>query len=155
MSNKKCPATASKSRLLLNLIMVALGAVGLYFLSIWVSLAYIVGFFLFFFVIMPLKACQYCYFRKDTPLEEWKEKYLQSHAEAMKKWGSVIFLIWGVPIAGIVISFFFNFAVIAVVCLVGVIALLFALSIHLNRSICSHCAIVDVCPLKRREHQRQ
>lgn len=150
--SKKCPATTSRSRFLLNVVMVALGAVGLYYLSMWVSLAYIAGFVLFFFVVMPLKACQYCYFRTDEPLEEWKEKYLQPHSESMKKWGSAIFLIWGVPIAGIVISFFFNFSVVALVCLIGFVALLSVSSMHLNRSICAQCAILDVCPLKHREH---
>ena len=152
MSNRKCPAATSRSRFLLNVVMVALGAVGLYYLSIWVSLAYIAGFVLFFFVVMPLKACQYCYFRTDEPLEEWKEKNLQMHAESMKKWGSAIFLIWGVPIAGIVISFFFNFSAIALVCLIGFVALLSVSSMQLNRSICAQCAILDVCPLKRHEH---
>jgi len=152
-NEKKCPVTASKSRFGLNLPMVALGAVGLSFLSIWVSAAYIVLFFVFFFVIMPFKACQYCYFRVDSPLEEWKEEYLQSHAESMKRWGSGIFLIWIIPIIGIIISFFLNFSIVAAACLVGFIAILSVSSAHLNRTICAHCAILEVCPLKKpREH---
>ena len=54
MSNeKKCPHAASKTRFELNVIMVLLGVVGLYFLNIWVSVAYLVGFFVFFFMKRP------------------------------------------------------------------------------------------------------
>lgn len=153
MDEKKCPATTSKSRFGLNLLMVVLGAVGLYFLSIWISVAYVVGFFAFFFVVMPFTVCRYCYFRVDADIEEWKEKYLQSHTDCMKKWGTGIFLIWLVPIIGIVASFFVNFSLIAVVCLVGVIALLSVLPMHLSRTICAHCEILEVCPLKKPSKQ--
>lgn len=151
---KKCPATASQSRFGLNLIMVAFGAVGLFYLSIWASAGYIVLFFVVFFVVMPLRMCQYCYYKRDTPLEEWKEEYLQQHADCMKKWGSAIFLIWGVPIVGIVASFFVNFSLVAVVCLIGFVALLSLSSRQLRKTVCAHCEILEVCPLRQpRGHQ--
>jgi hypothetical protein len=99
MSNKKeCPGTGSTSHFILNLAMIALGAAGLYFLNIWIAVAYVAFFFVYFFVIMPVKACQYCYYRTDVPLEEWKDKYLDVHATSMKMWGSGIFIIWLTPI---------------------------------------------------------
>jgi hypothetical protein len=146
---KKCPVAASKSRFMLNLLMVALGAAGLYFLSIWASVAYIVLFFVFFFVIMPLKACQHCYYKVDATVEEWKEEHLRLHADCMKTWGSAIFLIWIVPIVGIVVSFFMNFSYVAVICLIGFVAILSYSSVHLRKYVCSHCAIVEVCPLRQ------
>ncbi len=146
---KKCPATASKSRFFLNLIMVAFGAVGLYYLSIWASVAYILLFLVVFFVVMPMRMCQYCYYKVDSSLEEWKEEYLQQHADCVKKWGSAIFLIWGVPIVGIIASFFTNFSPVAVVCLVGFVALLSVLPMHLRKTICAFCEILEVCPLRQ------
>lgn len=152
---KKCPAAASKSRFFLNLLMVALGAGGLYFLSVWVSVVYLVAFFAFFFVVMPMTACRYCYFRTDASLGEWKEEYLQQHSDNMKKWGTGIFFIWGIPVVGIIASLFVNFSIVAVICLVGFVAILSVLPVHLNRIICAHCAILEVCPLKQPRRQKE
>lgn len=150
---KKCPAAASKTRLLLNLIMVVLGAAGLYYLSVWVSVAYLVWFFAFFFVVMPLTMCRYCYYRVDADLEEWKEEYLPLHADCVKKWGVGIFSIWGIPIVGILIALYLNFSVIALACLIVFVIMVVVNSMMLSRTICTHCAIYEVCPLKKsREH---
>ncbi len=151
MIEKKCSAAASKLRFGLNLIMVVLGAAGLYFLNIWVSVAYVVWFFLFFFVIMPFVVCRYCYFRVDATIEEWKEKYLQLHADCMKKWGAAIFLVWAIPIIGILVSLFLNFSAIALLCLVGFVIMVVINAATLSRTICVHCSIYDVCPLKSRK----
>lgn len=149
MSNKKeCPATGSTSHFLLNLAMIALGAAGLYFLSAWVAVAYVAFFFVYFFVIMPVKACQYCYYRTDVTLEEWKDKYVDLHATSMKMWGSGIFIIWSVPVIGILISFLLNFSPVAVLCLAGFIVLLIVSNKHLRQQICSQCAILEVCPIR-------
>lgn len=155
MSSKyECPATASKSRFGLNLVMIVLGAVGLYFLSIWIAALYVVFFLVYFFVIMPVKACRYCYYRSgDITLEEWKEKYLDLHANCMKMWGVGIFVIWGAPIVGILISFYTNFSIVALLCLIGFVILLFVSNRHLRESICSQCAMLEVCPIRRSSKQ--
>lgn len=131
--------------------MVACGAVGLSYLNVWVSVAFIVLFVAYFFVIMPLTLCKYCYFKTDADLKEWEEKYLQLHTKAMKKWGMGIFIVWLVPVIGIVVSFFVNFSVVAVICLVGFVAFLLWLPRQLSQTICSHCAIVEMCPLRQQQ----
>ena len=149
---KKCPASASKTRLLLTVIMVAVGAVGLYFLSLWASVAYLVWFFAFFFVVMPLTMCRNCYYRMNIDLEEWKKEYLSLHADCMKKWGITMFSIWVIPIVGIFIALYQKFSVIALVCLIIFVIMVVVHSMTLSRTICVHCDLLDVCPLKSREH---
>lgn len=131
--------------------MVVCGSLGLSYLSIWASVAFIVLFLAYFFVIMPSTLCKYCYFRTDCDLKEWEEQYLAVHTEAMKKWGMGIFVVWLVPVIGIVVSFFVNFSVVAVICLVGFVASLLWLPRQLSQDICSHCALVDMCPLRQQQ----
>lgn len=158
-----CPYNSSIPQLILSLGMMLLGVGGLFFFNLWVATAYLVIFFLYFFMIIPLKACQYCYYnitetvinrqqgkiiKKQLPIEDWKEKYLQKHKDCWKKWGIGIFVLWLMPIVGLTISFFVSFSVICLICLIGFVSVLIVSQIYRNRKICPACAICDVCPFK-------
>jgi hypothetical protein len=149
-AEKECPLKSSMPHFLLMVLMAILGITGLYYLSPWVSLAYIVYFVVFIFVIMPVKMCQNCYYRTKGTIDEWKEKYSADHVQCTKTWGLGMFIVWLVPIAGIIISFFKNFSYIAVICLVGFVVALIASNKHLEKAICTTCELYEACPLRQR-----
>lgn len=136
------------------------GAVGLSFLSVWVSVVYLSYSLLFFFLLMPSRHCRYCYYairdcsaiRNETdiyagPLSvaEWKESYLEKHVECGKRWSLNLFILWLAPIALIVLSFFLNFSILALVSLAGFIAVLGVTAVDMRRRVCPTCAIRDEC----------
>ena len=71
MENKeKCPYNKPVLQWVLRLGMMVLGTVGLIFLNLWVSVAYLIYYAVFFFLAMPLKHCQYCYYKvKETTID--------------------------------------------------------------------------------------
>ena len=146
----KCPMQKSPLQLVFIFGMAGFGAIGLYYLNLWVMIAYLIFYFVFFFVILELKACQYCYYKKsDLSLDQWKKDYLALHANCSKKWSSLIFIVWLWPIAGITVAFFLTNSIIALICLIGFIALLIISNIHLRRNICPKCTLKEVCPAKQ------
>jgi len=146
----KCPMQRSPLQLVFIFIMAGLGAIGLYYLNLWVMVAYLFFYFVFFFVILEVKACKYCYYKKsDISLDQWKEEYLTLHTNCSKKWSSLIFIVWLWPIVGITIAFFQNRSIITLICLIGFICLLIVSNIHLRRSICPTCALNEICPTKQ------
>ncbi|MBY8985403.1 MAG: hypothetical protein KGD65_10065 [Candidatus Lokiarchaeota archaeon] len=109
---------------------------------------------------MPVVHCQYCYYKiKDTtvdnttgkpiaklmPKEQWKETCLQKHVDCGKKWGNNFFIVWFFPIILIIISFFLNFSIVALISLIGFIVVLAVMLIHVKLKVCPTCAIVDEC----------
>ena len=55
---QKCPFNKSVLQLVLRFVLMVLGTVGLIFLNIWVAVAYLIYYVVFFFLAMPLKHCQ-------------------------------------------------------------------------------------------------
>jgi disulfide bond formation protein DsbB len=161
MENKeKCPYNKPVLQWVLRLGMMVLGTVGLIFLNLWVSVAYLIYYAVFFFLAMPLKHCQYCYYKvKETtidrkngktivkllPKDKWKESYLKKHIACGKKWGFNFIIIWFFPIVGIVISFFLSFSIVALLSLIGFIVMLAVMFIHMKWKVCPTCAIMDEC----------
>lgn len=153
MSNTKeieCPVTSSKPHFLLMIVMAILGVVGLYFLHPWISLVYIAYFVVYIFVIMPVKMCPNCYYRTKGSINKWKEKYSENHVQCVKIWGLGMFIVWLVPIAGIIISFFMKFSYIAVICLIGFVIALVVSNKHLEKAICTTCELYEACPLRQK-----
>lgn len=73
---QKCPFNNSVFQVVLRLSTMVLGTVGLYFLNIWVAVVYLIYYVVFFFLAMPLKHCQYCYYKvKETTIDEktWED----------------------------------------------------------------------------------
>ena len=154
----KCPFYKSGFQWVLRLVLMGLGTVGLYFFNLWVAVAYLIYYILFFFLLMPLKHCQYCYYRvKETtteggktiakllPKDKWKECYLKKHVECGKKWGFTFIILWFLPIVLIIISFFLNFSIFALMSLIGFIVVLALSLIHMRWKVCPTCAIMEEC----------
>ena len=157
---QKCPFNRPVLQKVLRLCLMALGTAGLYFLNIWVSVVYLIYFVVFFFWAMPVKHCQYCYYKvKETtidkengkpivkllPKDKWKESYLNKHVACGKKWGFNFFILWFLPIVLIGISLFLSFSIFALIALIGFIVVLATMLIHMKWKVCPTCAIVDEC----------
>jgi membrane protein YdbS with pleckstrin-like domain len=121
---------------------------------------YLIYFVVFFFWAMPVKHCQYCYYKvKETtidkengkpivkllPKDKWKESYLNKHVACGKKWGFNFFILWFLPIVLISISLFLSFSIFALISLIGFIVVLAVMLIHMKWKVCPTCAIVDEC----------
>ena len=154
----KCPFYKSIFQWVLRLALMVLGTVGLMFFNIWVAVAYLIYYILFFFLLMPLKHCQYCYFcvkettteggktnKKLLSVDEWKESYLKKHVACGKKWSFNFIILWVLPIVLIIISFFFNFSIFALISLIGFICVLALMLIHMRWKVCPTCAIMEEC----------
>ena len=153
---QKCPFNNSVLQVVLRLALMVIGTVGLYFLNVWVAVVYLIYYVAFFFLAMPLKHCQYCYYKvKETtidkngktivkllPKDEWKESYLKKHVDCGKKWGFNFFILWFLPIFLIGISFFLSFSIFALISLIGFIVVLAVMLIHMKWKVCPTCAIV-------------
>ena len=157
---QKCPFRNSIFQVVLRLGLMILGTVGLYFLNLWIAVVYLIYYVVFFFLLMPLKHCQYCYYKvKETRIdeksgkttkellskEEWKECCLENHVDYAKKWGFNFFILWVLPIVLIIISFFLNFSIYALLSLIGFIVVLVLSLIHMRWKVCLTCAIVEEC----------
>lgn len=156
----KCPYNNSVLLLGLKIGLIALGTVGIYYLNVWIAVAYLLYSVVFFFLAMPVKHCQYCYYKvrepavkrekgktsmKLLPLDEWKESYLQKHVDCGKKWGFNFIILWIGPIVLIGISLFLNFSIVALLALIGFIGSLAVMVIYTKRKVCPTCAIMDEC----------
>lgn len=156
----KCPFNNSVLQWVLRLGLLALGTVGLTFLNLWVAVAYFTYFVVFFFLAMPLKHCQYCYFSvkepttdrnkgntvvKLLPIDKWKESHLKKHVDYGKKWWFNFVILWFGPIVLIGISLFLSFSIFALMSLIGFIVVLAVMLIHMRWKVCPTCAIVDEC----------
>ena len=151
-----CPFYKSVINVVLIIALIALGTVGLFFLNLWVAVGFLIYSILWYFLVMPIKHCQYCYYRvKETPIDskkgkllpidEWKESYLTKHVDCGKKWGFNFFITWFIPIVLICISFFFNYDIVALLSLIGFIVVLALMLIHVRWKVCPTCAIQEEC----------
>ena len=145
--------------LLIILVFIALGTVGIYFLNLWAAVAYLIYSILFYFLVMPFTICKYCYFKvKETAIDKekgktieklvsidkWRESYLKKHV-GQKNWTFLMVIIWFLPIVLIVISFFLNFSIFAVISLIGFILALVGFILYLLRKKCPTCAMQEEC----------
>lgn len=156
----KCPYNNSVVLLGLRLSLIALGTVGIQFLNVWIAVVYLLYSVVFFFLVMPVKHCQYCYYKvkepaierekektsmKQLPLDEWKEAYFKKHVDCGKKWGFNFIILWLGPLVLIGISLFLNFSAVALISLIGFIGSLAVMVIYMRRKVCPTCAIMDEC----------
>ena len=145
--------------LLIILLLIALGTWGIHYLSLWAAFAYLIYSILFYFLVMPLTMCKYCYFKvKETTMGEekgkaiekllsvdkWSESYLHKHV-GQKHWTWLMTIIWFLPIVLIVISFFRDFSYIALVSLISFIVVVVGNYFYMLRVKCPTCAIREEC----------
>ncbi len=157
---QKCPYNKPVLQWVLRLGMMILGTVGLYFFNLWIAVVYLIYYLIWTIWLMPFKHCRFCYYKvKETildkttgktianllPKDKWKECYLEKHVECGKKWRFNFFILWVLPIVLIIISFFFNFSLIALMSLIGFIVVLALSIIHMKWKVCPTCAIVEEC----------
>lgn len=156
---QKCPYNTSVLIWVFRSGQMVFGTVGLTFLNIWVAAIYLLYTFAFTFWAWPVKHCKYCYYnvntidkkngktiRKLLTVDEWKESYLTKHVDCGKKlFPPLSILLWIFPIVLIVISFFWNFSVIALLSLIGFIVLLGAQFLYVKWKVCPTCAFMEEC----------
>ena len=69
----KCPFYKSATAVSIILILIALGTWGIYYLNFWIAVVYLIYSLLFYFLVMPLTMCKYCYFKvTETTIDEEK-----------------------------------------------------------------------------------
>jgi len=155
----KCPLYTSVQALLIILVLIALGTVGIYFFNFWAAVGYLIYSILFYFLLMPLTMCKFCYFKvKETILDKengktieklltvdkWRESYLDKHV-GQKNWVFFMVIVWFLPIVLIAISFFTKFSIFALLSLVGFIFVLVGNYFYMLRVKCPKCAIKEEC----------
>ena len=141
------------------LIYVAFGAWGSYYLHLWAALGYLIYSLLFTFVLMPFTMCKHCYFKKiittqdeetgETTkklmtVKDWGKTLLHLHV-GQKHWAWGMFMMWFVPIGLIIGSFFVNFNYLAIIALVGFIAVLAGNYVYMIKVKCPTCPIQEEC----------
>jgi membrane protein YdbS with pleckstrin-like domain len=155
----KCPFYGKPVSVLIILVLIALGTWGIYYLNLWAAVGYLIYSVLFYFLIMPLTMCKYCYYKvKETTIDKekgktsekllsvdkWSESYLHKHV-GQKHWTWLMTIVWLLPIVLIVISFFANFSIFALISLIGFMVVLAGNWLYMLRVKCPTCAIRDEC----------
>jgi hypothetical protein len=146
--------------LLIILVLIALGTVGIYFLNLWAAVAYLIYSILWYFLVMPIVHCQYCYYKvKETTIDrekgktiekllsvdKWRVSYLTKHVELGPKVTVFMSIVWLLPIILIVISFFLNFSIFALISLISFTIVLVENFYYMLRKVCTTCAIEEEC----------
>jgi hypothetical protein len=135
----KCPFYKPVT-LLIILILIGFGTWGISYLNLWVAVAYSIYSLLFYFLIMPLTMCKYCYFKvKDTSIDKEKGKTVEKLL-TVEKWSKS-----HLHMQLIIISFFIDFSIFAVIALIGFIAMVGGNGIYMLRVKCASCPIREEC----------
>ena len=153
----KCPYNDSLFVLALRLTLITLGTIGIYFFNIWISAVYLMYSLWFNVFIWPVKHCRYCYYKvrkkaSDQNIEkslllkgEWKKSYLKKHVDCAKKWFYHSYILWLGPVVFVTVSFFLNFSMYALICLIGFLAVLAGTLLYVRFRICPVCAFIKEC----------
>lgn len=155
----RCPFYTSVQAILIILTLITLGTTGIYFFNSLAAIGYFAYSILFYFLVMPFTMCKYCYFKvKETttdtesgetivnllPLKKWRESYLKKHV-GQKYWTILMTIVWFAPIVLILISFFLNFSIFALISLIGFIIVLVGNYFYMIRKKCPKCTIKEEC----------
>ncbi|MHA1958730.1 MAG: hypothetical protein ACW99U_00710 [Candidatus Thorarchaeota archaeon] len=155
----KCPFYKSATALSIVLLLIALGTFGIYFFDLWAAVGYSVFSILFYFLVMPMTMCRYCYFKvtetttneerggtteKLLSVDEWSKSHLHMHV-GQKGWAFVMAIIWFLPIILIGASLFLNFSAFALLALVGFVVVLAGNYYYMVRVKCPTCPIQEEC----------
>ena len=156
----KCPFYKTVP-LLIILVLIALGTWGSYYLNLWAAVGYLIFSLLFYFLVMPLTICKYCYFKvtetitdeekgkitkKLLTIDPWSKSHLHKHVD-QKGWVWPMFIIWFVPVVLIIISFFRNttFWIYELIALIGFIAVVVGNVFYMLKVKCPSCPIREEC----------
>ena len=154
----KCPFYKPVPVLII-FVLIALGTWGIYYLSLWAAVVYVIYSLFFYFLVMPFTMCKYCYFKttetttdqengKTTKnlltVDKWSESHLRKHV-GQKHWVWFMFIVWMLPIVLTIVSFFMNFSIFAVIALIGFIAVVVGNYFYMVRVKCPTCPIQEEC----------
>jgi hypothetical protein len=156
----RCPFYKSVTAVMIILILIALGTWGIYYLNLWVAVVYLIFSLVWYFLVMPFTLCKYCYYKaKETtkdlktgkiieklmPLDKWREiNGIDKHV-GQKNWTYCMSVVWLLPFVLIVISFFKNFSIFALIALIGFTIVLVGNYYYMMRVKCPSCAIQKEC----------
>ena len=156
----RCPFYKSVQAVMIVLVLIALGTWGIYYLNSLIAIAYLIFSILFYFLVMPFTMCKYCYYKftettkvRETgktfkslmSLDKWRESNgIEKHV-GQKNWTYCMSIVWLLPIVLIVISFFLNFSIFALISLIGFIVVLVGNYYYMLRVKCPTCAIQEEC----------
>ena len=154
----KCPFY-KPINLLIILVKIALGTWGIYYLNLWAAVGYLIFSILFFFLIMPLTICKYCYFKvKETTedketgktiekllsVDKWSKSHLHKHV-GQKNWVWPMFIIWFLPIVLIIIALVRDFNYLPLIALIGFVVVLVGYIFYMLKVKCPTCPIREEC----------
>ena len=155
----KCPFFGSATALAIIIGLIALGAVGISYLNSWAALGYLSYSVVFYFLVMPLTMCKYCYFKvtestanvekgvtteKLMSVNQWSKSFLHMHV-GQKGWSYAMAIVWLAPIFLIGASLFLNFSLYALTALFGFVFVLVGNYFFMIRMKCPTCPIQEQC----------
>jgi hypothetical protein len=155
----KCPFFGSVRALSIIIGLISFGTVGIYFFDFWVSLGYLLYSLTFYFLVMPLTMCRYCYFKITEPstdditgvttekllsVDGWAKSHLHMHV-GQKGWALAMAVVWFAPIVLVGLSFFSNFSIFALLSLIGFIVVVVGNYYYMLRVKCPSCPIQEEC----------
>ncbi len=155
---EKCPASTDPVYLSVNIILLIVGAAGMYWLTenVWINLllpsAYLIICILFFFKIFSKINCKYCVYNKPATqsIEEYKnkmkEKFQRSYKRSILLWAflgavwPILVMTFSLIVLGNTIVFYFL--------LTFILLALFGFIPILLKRVCPKCKVrqIGVCP---------
>lgn len=154
----KCPFYEAVPVLII-LLLVSLGTWGIFYFNSFIAFGYLIFSILFYFLIMPLTVCKYCYFsvsetvnelqtrnrgKKLLTVEAWSKSHLYKHV-GQKYWTILMMIVWFSPIIFTILSFFSNFSIFALIPLISFIGVLIGNYFFMLYVKCPKCPIREQC----------
>jgi hypothetical protein len=145
--------------ILIILVLISFGTVGITFLDYWIAVGYLIFSLLFYFLIMPLTMCKFCYFKvtetttdeekgktteKLLTVNQWSKSHLHLHV-GQKGWAGVMAIVWFAPLVLIGVSLFLNFSLFALLSLAGFLGMVVGNYFYMLRVKCPSCPIREEC----------
>ena len=155
----KCPFFGSATALSIIMALIALGTIGISYLNFWVAVGYLSYSAVFYFLVMPLTMCKYCYFKVTDPtsndekgetiekllsIDQWSKSLLHMHV-GQKGWSYAMAIVWLAPIFLIGASLFLNFSLFALTALFGFVVVLVGNYFFMVRLCTTTCPIQGQC----------
>jgi len=155
----KCPFFGSATALSIIIALIVLGTIGTSYLNYWAAVGYLSYSVVFYFLVMPLTMCKYCYFKvTESPtddekgetttkllfVDQWSKSFLHMHV-GQKGWSYAMAIVWLAPIFLIGASLFLNFSLFALTALFGFVVVLVGNYFFMVRIKCPTCPIQEQC----------
>jgi hypothetical protein len=137
----KCPFFGSATALSIILALIGLGTWGTYYLNPWVAVGYLSYSIVFYFLVMPLTMCRYCYFKVTEAMTDEESGKTAEKLLSVDRW-TKSHLHMHVLIGA---SLFLNFSLFALLALLGFVVVLVGNYYYMLRVKCPSCPIQEEC----------